>query len=115
MGGVCEPRGIYKLPHKIIQELRAELAALKRSYSQAKECVWMERMMCSRWESLQTELELKNKYIQELTGDMEQIKAMAVEENMQYLRHTLVKFLCDSTRSEQSKIVSAVEQLLQMT
>lgn len=64
---------------------------------------------------MEAELSLKNQYIHELEGDMKQIKQMAVEENMQYLRHTLVKFLVNSTRSEQSKLVQVVEQLLEMT
>ena len=64
---------------------------------------------------MEAELTLKNQYIHELEGDMKQIKQMAVEENMQYLRHTLVKFLVNSTRSEQSKLVQVVEQLLEMT
>ena len=64
---------------------------------------------------MEAELTMKNQYIRELEGDMKQIKQMAVEENMQYLRHTLVKFLVNSTRSEQSKLVQVVEQLLEMT
>lgn len=64
---------------------------------------------------MEAELSLKNQYIHELEGDIKQIKQMAVEENMQYLRHTLVKFLVNSTRSEQSKLVQVVEQLLEMT
>ena len=64
---------------------------------------------------MEAELAMKNQYIRELEGDMKQIKQMAVEENMQYLRHTLVKFLIKSTRSEQSKLVQVVEQLLEMT
>ena len=64
---------------------------------------------------MEAELAMKNNYIRELEGDMKQIKQMAVEENMQYLRHTLVKFLVNSTRSEQSKLVQVVEQLLEMT
>ena len=70
---------------------------------------------CSKEESLKQELVLKNKYIHELEGDVKQLRAIAVAENMQYLRHTLVKFLCDSTKSEQTKIVPVVEQLLEMT
>lgn len=70
---------------------------------------------CSKIESLQQELLLKNKYIGDLEGDIKQLKAITVTENMQYLRHTLVKFLCDSTKSEQTKIVHVVEQLLEMT
>ena len=42
---------------------------------------------------METELVMKNQYIRQLEGDIKQIKQMAVEENMQYLRHTLVKFL----------------------
>ena len=42
------------------------------------------------------------------------MKAMHSKENMQYMRHTLVKFLCDSSRSEQGKLVQVVEQLLEM-
>lgn len=68
----------------------------------------------SRAESLDMELKLKNKYISELEGDMKQMKSMTAKENMQYLRHTLVKFLCDCTRSEQSKLVPVVEELLEM-
>ena len=64
---------------------------------------------------METELVMKNQYIRQLEGDIKQIKQMAVEENMQYLRHTLVKFLVNSTRSEQSKLVQVVEQLLEMT
>lgn len=71
--------------------------------------------MNSKVESLTQELIIKNKYITDLEGDVKQLKAMAVAENMQYLRHTLVKFLCDSTKSEQTKIVNVVEQLLEMT
>ena len=68
----------------------------------------------SHAESLDMELKLKNKYISELEGDMKQMKSMTAKENMQYLRHTLVKFLCDCTRSEQSKLVPVVEELLEM-
>ena len=68
----------------------------------------------SRAESLDMELKLKNKYISELEGDMKQMKSMTAKENMQYLRHTLVKFLCDCTRSEQSKLVPVVEEILEM-
>jgi hypothetical protein len=64
---------------------------------------------------MQKELEIKDTYIKELEGDVKQLKAISVAENMQYLRHTLVKFLCDSTKSEQTKIVNVVEQLLEMT
>ena len=71
--------------------------------------------MYSKIDSLQQELLLKNRYISDLEGDVKQLKAMAVAENIQYLRHTLVKFLCDSTKSEQTKIVHVVEQLLEMT
>ena len=71
--------------------------------------------MYSKIDSLQQELLLKNRYISDLEGDVKQLKAMAVAENMQYLRHTLVKFLCDSTKSEQTRIVQVVEQLLEMT
>ena len=71
--------------------------------------------MYSKIDSLQQELLLKNRYISDLEGDVKQLNAMAVAENMQYLRHTLVKFLCDSTKSEQTKIVHVVEQLLEMT
>lgn len=71
--------------------------------------------MYSKIDSLQQELLLKNRYISDLEGDVKQLKAMAVAENMQYLRHTLVKFLCDSTKSEQTRIVHVVEQLLEMT
>lgn len=66
-------------------------------------------------ESMQQELVLKNQYITDLEGDLKQLKAIAAKENMQYLRHTLVKFLCDATKSEQTKIVPVVEQLLEMT
>ena len=71
--------------------------------------------MYSKIDSLQQELLLKNRYISDLEGDVKQLKAMAVAENIQYLRHTLVKFLCDSTKSEQTRIVHVVEQLLEMT
>ena len=71
--------------------------------------------MYSKIDSLQQELLLKNRYISDLEGDVKQLKAMAVAENMQYLRHTLVKFLCDSTKSEQTRIGHVVEQLLEMT
>ena len=46
---------------------------------------------------------------------MKQMKEISVSENMQYMRHTLVKFLCDSTKSEKVKIAPVVEQLLEMT
>ena len=72
-------------------------------------------MTGSRVESYKKELEVKTQYIQDLEGDVKQIKTMTAQENVQYLRHTLVKFLCDSTKSEQEKIVHVVEQLLQMT
>ena len=35
-------------------------------------------------------------------------------ENLQYMRHTLVKFLCHSSSSEQQMILPAVAQLLKM-
>lgn len=72
-------------------------------------------MSASKVESLTQEMEMKNKYISDLEGDMKQLKSMNASENMQYMRHTLVKFLCDSTRSEKSKIAPAVAQLLEMT
>lgn len=72
-------------------------------------------MTGSRVESYKKELEVKTQYIQDLEGDVKQMKTMTAQENVQYLRHTLVKFLCDSTKSEQEKIVHVVEQLLQMT
>ena len=74
----------------------------------------MEGIEYSRVESLDVELKLKNKYISELEGDMKQMKSMTGKENMQYLRHTLVKLLCDCTRSEQTKLVPVVEELLEM-
>ena len=68
----------------------------------------------SHTDRLEAELTLKDQYITGLEGDMKQMKAMHSKENMQYMRHTLVKFLCDSSRSEQGKLVQVVEQLLEM-
>lgn len=76
---------------------------------------WDGDVSASKVESLTQEMEMKNKYISDLEGDMKQLKSMNASENMQYMRHTLVKFLCDSTRSEKSKIAPAVAQLLEMT
>ena len=106
---------MYKLPHKIIQELRSELEEVKRSCQQNSEFFLNGAVRRSKVESLQQEVEMKNKYIAELEGDMKQMKIISVSENMQYMRHTLVKFLCDSTKSEKVKIAPVVEQLLEMT
>ena len=105
---------MYKLPHKIIDELRKEVEELRRVSKENSEKEGMEGIEYSRVESLDVELKLKNKYISELEGDMKQMKSMTGKENMQYLRHTLVKFLCDCTRSEQTKLVPVVEELLEM-
>lgn len=106
---------MYSLPHKRIEELRAEL---QEARAESKKNMEWEReggVRYSRMQSCEKELELKTQYIQELEGDLKQMKAISAQESMQYLRHTLVKFLCDATKSEQEKIVNVVEQLLEMT
>ena len=106
---------MYKAPSKIIVELREELEQLRLESHQNKEYSFTASLTPSKLDSIKQELQLKDQYIHDLEGDVKQLKAMGTAENIQYLRHTLVKFLCNSTKSEQTKLVPVVEQLLEMT
>ena len=63
---------------------------------------------------LQTENDRKDKHIQQLEGDLKTVGEIQNMENLQYLRHTPVQFLCHSSSSEQQMILPAVSQLLKM-
>ena len=63
---------------------------------------------------LQIENDRKDKHIEELEGDLKTVSDIQNMENSQYLRHTLVKFLCYSSSSEQQMILPAVSELLNM-
>ena len=56
----------------------------------------------------------KDKQIEQLEGDLKTVNEVQNMENLQYMRHTLVKFLCHSSSSEQQMILPAVAQLLKM-
>ena len=77
---------MYKLPHKIIQELRSELDEVKRSCQQNSEFFWSGAVRCSKVESLQQEVEMKNKYIAELESLDEEFRAIVEEAPL----HTLI-------------------------
>ena len=78
-------RGMYKVPSKIITELREELEQLKLESQHNKEYIfnYFSPSLYSKLDSIKQELQLKNQYIHDLEGDVKQLKAMGNYEEIE--------------------------------
>ena len=63
---------------------------------------------------LQIENANKDKVIAELEGDLKSVSEIQNIDNFKFMRHTLVKFLCNSSASERQRILPAVAELLKL-
>ena len=63
---------------------------------------------------LQVENEHKDERIEQMEGDLKMLSGVQNQENLQYMRHTPVKFLCNSSGSEQQMLMPAISQLLNL-
>ena len=63
---------------------------------------------------LQIENSKKDQVIEELEGDLTSMGNAQSTESFKYMRHTLVKFLCNSSVSERQMILPAVSELLKL-
>lgn len=63
---------------------------------------------------LQVENKHKDERIEQMEGDLKMLGGAQNQENLQYMRHTLVKFLCNSSGSEQQMLLPAISQLLNL-
>lgn len=63
---------------------------------------------------LQIENSKKDEVIEELEGDLKSMGNAQSTESFKFMRHTLVKFLCNSSASERQMILPAVSELLKL-
>lgn len=97
--------GLYELPHKQVIELRKMLDGMNSKVE----------LLSNKTLAMEQEISLKDKYIMELSGDLERVKLGSNEPDLIYLRHTLVKFFCDASRSEQTKLAGVIGKLIQLS
>lgn len=112
--GDTESYDILPLPHNQVQSLKNEVINLRARLTETEKWERRERVTNRSLNLLQIENDRKDQRIEEMEGDLKTMGSVQNQENMQYLRHTLVKFLCDSNSSEQQMILPAVSQLLNL-
>ncbi|KNB43131.1 hypothetical protein JH06_3332 [Blastocystis sp. subtype 4] len=100
-----ESVGLLELPHKQLEAMREEVVSLRARLADAEKNLSL----------LQYENTKKDKHLEQLEGDLKAMNEVQNMENLQYMRHTLVRFLCYSSASEQQMILPAVGQLLKLT
>ena len=112
--GDTESYDILPLPHSQVQSLKNEVINLRARLTETEKWERWKRLTNRSLNLLQIENDRKDQRIEEMEGDLKTMGSVQNQENMQYLRHTLVKFLCDSNSSEQQMILPAVSQLLNL-
>lgn len=107
-------RNVDSSKYDLVEKQREEIVELRARLVETDKSFFVLLLIIRMISLLQTENSRKDKHIEEMEGDLKTVNEVQNMENLQYLRHTLVKFLCYSTPSEQQMILPAVAQLLKM-